>query len=123
MGRSLVAVVDDDESVRESAPDLLRELGFDAQAFDSATAFLASNDIGTVDCLMVDVFMPIMDGPDLRRRLTERGHEIPVIFISARADESTRARLLAQDAVEVLGKPFSESALLAALALALRHEE
>jgi FixJ family two-component response regulator len=118
--RSLVSVVDDDESVRESLPDLLREFGFAAEVFSSAEAFLASDVVGETSCLLLDVGMPGMSGPDLQQELIRRRHEIPVVFITARADESVRARLLGEGAVACLFKPFSETALLDALNTALR---
>jgi FixJ family two-component response regulator len=118
--RSLVSVVDDDESVRESLPDLLREFGFAAEVFSSAEAFLASDVVGETSCLLLDIGMPGMSGPDLQQELIRRGYEIPVVFITARADESVRARLLGEGAVECLFKPFSETALLDALNTALR---
>ena len=117
---SLVSVVDDDESVRESLPDLLRECGFAARAFASAEAFLASECIGQTRCLILDVAMPGMSGPELQRELTRRRHAMPIIFITALGDETVRPRLLAQGAVECLFKPFSETALLEALHAALR---
>jgi len=115
----LVSVVDDDESVRESLPDLLRELGFAAEAFASGEAFLASDRPASTHCLLLDVAMPGMGGPQLQARLRERGFRIPVIFITAHGDASDRPRLLRQGAVDCLFKPFSEAALLAALAAAL----
>lgn len=118
--RSLVAVVDDDESVRESLPDLLREFGFAAQAFSSAKEFLASDCIGHTKCLILDIAMPGMSGPDLQRELTRRRQEIPIVFITAHGDEMVRPRLLEQGAVECLFKPFSDTALLEALNAALR---
>jgi FixJ family two-component response regulator len=118
--RSLVAVVDDDESVRESLPDLLRELGFAVQAFSSAKEFLASDCIGHTRCLILDIAMPGTTGPDLRRELRLRCQEIPIVFITAHGDESVRPRLLEQGAVECLFKPFSDTALLEALNAALR---
>src|SRR5437868_3627934 len=78
--RSLVAVVDDDESVRESLPDLLREFGFAVQAFASAEEFLASDCIGQTRCLLLDIAMPGMTGPDLQRGLERRREEIPIVF-------------------------------------------
>jgi FixJ family two-component response regulator len=117
--RSLVSVVDDDESVRESLPDLLRELGFAVRAFSSAEEFLASDCVGETRCLILDIAMPGMSGPDLARELTLRRQEIPVVFITAHA-ETDRPRLLEQGAVECLFKPFSETALRAALNAALR---
>ena len=116
----LVSVVDDDESVRESLPDLLREFGFTAQAFSSAEEFLASDSVAQTQCLILDIAMPGMSGPDLQRELRLRGQQIPIVFITAQRDESLRPRLLAEGAVELLFKPFSETALLDALNAALR---
>lgn len=118
--RPLISVVDDDESVRESLPDLLKEFGFDAQAFSSAEEFLASDSVGQTSCLLLDVAMPGMTGPDLQRELTIRRREIPIVFITAHRDDTVRPRLLAQGAVECLFKPFTETDLLAALNTALR---
>lgn len=117
--RPLVSIVDDDESVRESLPDLLRELGFAAEAFSSAEEFLESNPAGRTQCLILDVSMPGMSGPELQRELARRGHEIPIIFITANADETVRPGLIEQGAVECLFKPFSETVLLEALQAAL----
>src|SRR3954468_22421407 len=91
--RSLVSVVDDDESVRESLPDLLREFGFAARAFASAEEFLASDCIDQTRCLILDVAMPGMSGPDLQRELARRRQEIPIVFITAQ-DVSVRPSLL-----------------------------
>jgi FixJ family two-component response regulator len=118
--RSLVSVVDDDESVRESLPDLLREFGFEARAFASAEEFLASDCLGGTECLVLDVTMPGMTGPALQFELTRRRLAIPIVFITAHRDEGLRPRLLAAGAVECLFKPFSETALLEALHVALR---
>jgi FixJ family two-component response regulator len=115
----LVSVVDDDESVRESLPDLLRELGFAAEAFSSAEDYLESDPIGRTRCLILDVSMPGMTGPELQRELSRRLAKIPIIFITAHADDTVRPSLLEQGAVECLFKPFSEHALLAALQAAL----
>jgi FixJ family two-component response regulator len=117
---SLVAVIDDDESVRESLPDLLREFGFAARAFPSAEQFLASGDLPQTRCLILDIAMPGMSGPDLQRELRRRRQEIPIVFITGHGDETVRPRLLDAGAVECLFKPFSETALLAALNSALR---
>jgi FixJ family two-component response regulator len=119
-GRCLVAVVDDDESVRESLPDLLREVGYAVQAFASAEDFLASGDQLRTQCLILDVAMPGMSGPELQRELQRRGTAIPVVFITAHGDETVRPRLLQQGAVDCLFKPFSETALLGALHSELR---
>ncbi len=118
--RSLVSVVDDDESVRESLPDLLRQFGFAAQAFSSAEAFLASEVVSETSCLILDVAMPGMSGPDLQEELIRRQQGIPIVFITANGDKTVRPRLLAQGAAECLFKPFSEAALLDALDAALR---
>jgi FixJ family two-component response regulator len=118
--RSLVSVVDDDESVRESLPDLLRQFGFAAEAFSSAEAFLASDVVSETSCLLLDIAMPGMSGPELQQELMRRRQEIPIVFITARGDEMTRPSLLAHGAVECLLKPFSDTALLDALNAALR---
>ena len=118
--RWLVSVVDDDESVRESLPDLLRQFGFAAQAFSSAEAFLASDVVSETSCLLLDVAMPGMSGPDLQQELIRRRRSIPIVFITASGDKTVRQRLLTQGAVECLSKPFSEAALLDALNAALR---
>jgi FixJ family two-component response regulator len=120
IGRSLVSVVDDDESVRESLPDLLRQFGFAAEAFSSAEAFLASEVVSETSCLILDVAMPGMSGPDLQEELIRRQQEIPIVFVTGHGDRTVRPRLLAQGAVECLFKPFSEAALLDALNAALR---
>ena len=117
---SLVSVVDDDESVRESLPDLLREFGFAARAFSSAEEFLASDFIEQTKCLLLDIAMPGMSGPDLQQELKRRRKEIPTVFITAQRDETVRSRLIEQGAVECLFKPFSETALLDAVRAALR---
>jgi FixJ family two-component response regulator len=118
--RPLISVVDDDESVRESLPDLLKEFGFAAQAFSSAEEFLASRYLRETKCLILDVAMPGLSGPDLQRELARRRQEIPIVFITAHRDEKVRPRLLEQGAVECLFKPFSETDLLEALNAALR---
>ena len=118
---ALVTVVDDDESVRESLPDLLKELGFAVQAFASAEAFLASEVIERTDCLLLDIAMPGMTGPELQQELASGGRTIPIVFITADHDATVRPRLMANGAVECLFKPFSEAALSNALAVALRR--
>jgi FixJ family two-component response regulator len=118
--RSLVSVVDDDESVRESLPDLLRMFGYAAQAFSSAEEFLASDYVGQTECLVLDISMPGMSGPDLQKELMLRRREIPIVFITAQGDETIRPRLLELGAVECLSKPFSDAALLQALNDALK---
>jgi FixJ family two-component response regulator len=117
---SLVSIVDDDESVRESLPDLVRQFGFAAQAFSSAEAFLASEFVSQTHCLILDIALPGMSGPDLQQELKRRGQELPIVFITAQGDETVRPRLLAEGAAGCLFKPFSETALLDALDTALR---
>jgi len=118
--RSFVSVVDDDESLRESLPDLLKEFGFTARAFASAEEFLASDCVGDTGCLILDVAMPGMTGPALQLELSHRQPAIPIVFITAQRDDGLRPRLLAAGAVDCLFKPFSETALLEALNVALR---
>jgi FixJ family two-component response regulator len=118
--RFLVAVVDDDESVRESLPDLLRESGYTARAFASAEELLDSGDLVGFGCLILDIAMPGMSGPELQQELRRRGRAIPVVFITANGDETLRPRLIEQGAVACLFKPFSETSLLAALSAAER---
>jgi FixJ family two-component response regulator len=105
-------VVDDDESVRESLPDLLRELGFSAIAFSSAEEFLAADCLSQTQCLILDINMPGMCGPDLQKEFARRQQEIPIIFMTAPSNAAIRLRLLKQGAVECLFKPFPESVLL-----------
>jgi len=118
--RSLVSIVDDDESVRESLPDLVRQFGFAVKAFPSAEAFLASEVVDQTACLILDIAMPGMSGPDLQLELTNQRRKIPIVFITAGDDKTVRSRLLAAGASECLFKPFSETALLDALEVAMR---
>lgn len=115
----LVSVVDDDESVRESLPDLLREFGFAVQAFSSAEEFLASEYVDQTRCLILDIAMPGMTGPELQLELARRGKAIPVVFITAHVDEAVRQSLIERGAVDCLFKPFTETALLQAIEAAL----
>jgi FixJ family two-component response regulator len=115
-----VAVVDDDELVRESLPDLLRESGYTARAFASARELLDSTELVHFGCLILDLAMPGMTGPELQQELRRRGQSVPVVFITAASDRTVRPRLLAQGAVECLFKPFSETAILTAVSAAER---
>jgi FixJ family two-component response regulator len=117
--RPLLSVVDDDESVRESLPDLLREFGFAARAFSSGEEFLASDCVDQTRCLILDVAMPGMSGPELQRELKLRRPEIPIVFITAQREETVRPQVLEQGAIECLFKPFSDTALLEAVNSAL----
>ena len=114
-----MAVVDDDQAVREALPDLLREFGLAAHAFASAEELLAFDDLGGCSCLILDIAMPGMTGLDLQRELKQRGYGMPIIFITAQTDAMIRARAAEAGAVGVLLKPFSDTALLAALDTAL----
>ena len=120
--RQLLSVVDDDEMLRESLPDLLREFGFAARAFSSGQEFLSSDDVDETRCLILDVAMPGMSGLDLQEELKRRGQAIPIIFITGQKDEDIRKRALRQGAVKFLYKPFSDDALLDAVNAALDGE-
>ena len=120
--RPLISVVDDDESVRESLPDLLREFGFAALAFSSAQKFLSSDHVDETRCLILDVAMPGMTGLDLQRELKRRGQEIPIVFITALKDEDIRKQAHREGAVKFLYKPFGDTALLDAVNAALHAE-
>ena len=117
--RPLVSVVDDNESVRESLPALLLHSGFEVQSFTSAEAFLESDAPSQTSCLILDVGLPGMSGPDLQLELTRRGRNIPIVFITAQRDISLRPRLVARGAAECLLKPFSDTTLLDAVNAAL----
>jgi len=116
--RPLVSVVDDDQSVRESLPDLLSTLGYRSEAYTSAEEFLASGRAVETACLILDVAMPGMTGPQLYRELTRLGRSVPTIFITAHKDEAVKPGLIRQGAVDCLFKPFSDSALQEALSSA-----
>lgn len=116
---ALVSVVDDDESVRESLPELLRSFGFEVRPFSSAEEFLESDSLVRTDCLILDVMMPGMTGFELHQELARRKHRIPTVFITAQTDESLCQRSLQAGAAACLLKPFSESAILDAVNAAL----
>ena len=118
--RSLVSVVDDDQSVRESLPELLREFGFAANAFSSAEEFLASDDLSKAQCLILDMVMPGMGGLQLQQELSRRQTQIPIVFITAQWDETLRARVMKLGAIDCLLKPFSDSAIVGAVNAAVR---
>jgi FixJ family two-component response regulator len=117
--RSLVSVVDDDESVRESLPDLLRVFGFAVQPFKSGEEFLASEYVEHTKCLILDIAMPGMSGFDVQRELQHRKQQIPIVFITAHKYETARPSVLEEGAVACLLKPFSDTALLQAMRAAL----
>lgn len=118
---ALVVIVDDDVSVRESLPDLVRQLGYAAQAFASAEEFLASGAISSAACLILDIGMPGMSGPDLHRELVRRGYATPTIFITGRSDHSIPPGLIQERNIACLFKPFSEEDLRTALDMALQE--
>ena len=120
MAASLVSVVDDDESVRESLPRLVKAFGFRADAFSSAEEFLGSGRVSQTGCLILDITMPGMSGPELQSELKRRQLEIPIIFVTARRDEKIRTSMLERGAVECLFKPFSGPVLMEALKAAFR---
>jgi len=117
--RLVVTIVDDDESVRESLPDLLREMGFTARAFSSAEKFLESDAVLRTSCLLLDIAMPGMSGPELQRELKRRRIQMPIIFITAHQDEVVRKDAIDRGAAAWLLKPFTDTALLQALNAAL----
>ena len=121
--RSLVAVVDDSQSVRDSLPDLLQQVGWSVQAFASAEEFLSSDAVDDAGCLVLDVGLPGMSGPDLQRELRRRGKAIPIVFITAQGDKSLHPRLVAAGAIACLFKPFSDTALLDAVDTAFARDE
>ena len=118
----IVFIVDDDVSVRESLELLIRSAGWRPETFASAEEFLANGAVEQTRCLILDIAMPGMTGFDLQQELERRRQEIPIVFITAFADETVRSRALAAGAVECLSKPFSETALLDAVATALRRK-
>ena len=120
--RSLISIIDDDESIRESLPDLLNEFGFTSRAFSCAEEFLTSDAFSETKCLILDIAMPGMRGPELQQELKLRRIAIPIIFITAQRDETVRLRLMEQGAIECLIKPFSDTALLEALNSAFQAE-
>jgi FixJ family two-component response regulator len=119
---SVVSIVDDDESVRESLPDLLKEFGLASQTFSSAEEFLAKDGISRSKCLILDVGLPGMRGPELQKELNGRGINVPIVFITGHRDEALRSRLIEQGAIACLTKPFSDAAMLDALNSALEDK-
>ena len=119
---TLVAVVDDDPSVRESLPELLRDFGFSTRTFASAEEFLESGSAASTRCLILDVAMPGMSGLELQEALRARPVRSPVVFITGQWDDAVRPRALELGAVDCLFKPFSDAALIGALHAALEVE-
>jgi FixJ family two-component response regulator len=120
MARRLVSVVDDDESIRESPPDFLRSFGHQVLPFASADEFLQrTEDLDRTGCLILDVAMPGMSGPELQVELARRDRNIPIVFITAFSDGAIKRKVLTRSAVACLTKLFSECALLDAVTTAL----
>jgi FixJ family two-component response regulator len=117
---ALVVIVDDDQSVRESLPDLVRQMGYTPQSFASAEEFLGSDAVVDAKCLILDIGLPGMSGPDLQRELIRRGCATPTIFITGRPERSIPPGLLQVGGIACLFKPFSEHDLRAALDVACR---
>jgi FixJ family two-component response regulator len=115
----LISLVDDDESIRESLPDLIRVFGYSVNAFASAEEFLTSESLDRTDCLILDIAMPGMSGPDLQQELKRLRRDIPIVFITAHVDETDRPRLIEAGAVDCLFKPFTEDEILGAVSAAL----
>ena len=121
--KPLISIVDDDESVREATKGLMKSLGFTAEAFPSAVDFLTSHHRRRTACLIVDVNMPGMTGPELHRRLIAAGDTIPTILITAYPDDNVRARALSAGAIGYLRKPFDEGDLLVCVRSAVVERE
>jgi len=114
-----VAIVDDEACVREALASLMRSAGFRAETFASAAAFLTAADREGADCLILDVRMPEVGGLELQRRLAQSGSLIPIVFITARANDEEERRARAAGAVDFLRKPFGEDVLLGAVRRAI----
>ena len=117
---SLIAVVDDDESVRESLDALLRSVGYQVRTFPSADSFLGSGGYGEIECLLLDLRMPGIDGFELQRRLIAAHSRIPTVIITAHDDQPARQRAIAAGALDVLHKPFAARLLLQAIGKAVQ---
>jgi FixJ family two-component response regulator len=109
----MIAIVDDDESVRESTKALVRSLGYAARTFPSAEEFLRS-DLDDTNCLILDVQMQGLSGIDLQERLIGEGRRMPIIFVTAVLDEQIRNQVLEAGAIDILSKPFSDRGWLVA---------
>lgn len=118
---NLIAVIDDDESVRDSLKTLLRSAGYHVMTFESAEVYLDSGVAAGAACIILDVRMPGIDGPELQVRLNSRPSRVPIIFITAHDDGPVRDRVLRAGAVDVLNKPFAPAALLSTLQAAVKQ--
>jgi FixJ family two-component response regulator len=120
---ALIVVIDDDQSVRESLPELIRECGYSSHAYPSAEEFLVSDTLGHVHCLILDVAMPGMTGTELQKELHRLQANVPIIFITAVQNEAVRASVLEMGAVACLLKPFGNQEILASIAYALQRTD
>jgi FixJ family two-component response regulator len=119
-GIPLISIVDDDDAHRSSLENLIRSVGLRAKSFSSAEAFLSSNHAHDTRCLVLDVRMPGMSGPELQRQMAVANSHIPIIFITAHEDDAQRSQALEAGAVAFLHKPFYEEELLNAIDAALK---
>ena len=120
--RPLIAVVDDDRSVRQALENLISSVGFEVELFASAEEFLDSDRPLQTDCAVLDLCLPGITGLELQRRLTADGQSIPVIIITAQGDDRTQDEAVAAGAIAFLKKPFKEEVLLAALEAGLKRK-
>jgi FixJ family two-component response regulator len=119
----VIAVVDDEEAIRDALSDLLLVMGYSCQAFDRAEAFVATYAPGRFDCLITDIRMPGMSGLDLLQHLEAAGSTMPVIVVTSMTDPATRSRALASGAHAYLTKPVTDDVLLQSLKTALPGRE
>jgi FixJ family two-component response regulator len=115
----LVAIIDDDESMREAVQNLLNSVGIRSRSFESAEDFLRSGLQNEIACLISDIRMPGMTGLELQARLVAEGNRIPIIFITAHGNTRMRTQALNAGAIEFLGKPFDDESLLGSVRAAL----
>jgi FixJ family two-component response regulator len=120
MSQVLIAIVDDEESVRDATKSLVRSLGYHTSTFGSANDFLKSEQVHDTSCLITDVQMPGLSGLDLQDRLIARGHCIPIIFMTGYPNDRVRARAMKAGAVCFLNKPFSEDHFIGCIEKALK---
>jgi len=119
--KTLISIIDDDESGREALMGLMKSFGFTVEAFPSAVDFLACPNVRDTSCLIADVHMPRMTGVELHSRLVESGYAIPMILITAYPDDKVRARALTDGVIGYLSKPCDEDALLGCVWSALER--
>lgn len=119
MTLAVISVIDDDEQVRDAVSGLVRALGYTAAAFASAEEYLRSDHVCTSSCVVTDLRMSGMSGADLQSRLIADGNRTPMIFMTAFADDATRARVLNAGAAGFLKKPFDDKSLVQCLEKAL----